>query len=90
MTRKRKKELRTMDGNYEKNEKKRPKRPNGQVSEEKIKIEECSIYEDSYFNRSNGRLAVLAEFDKTDSTSTPEANYANSFYSGLKKKDKGK
>ena len=52
-----------MDGNYEKNEKKRPKRPNGQVSEEKIKIEECSIYEDSYFNRSNGRLAVLAEFD---------------------------
>lgn len=63
MTRKEEKELRTMDGNYEKNEKKRPKRPNGQVSEEKIKIEECSIYEDSYFNRSNGRLAVLAEFD---------------------------
>ena len=38
-----------MDGNYEKNEKKRSKRPNGRVSEEKIKIEECSIYEDSYF-----------------------------------------
>ena len=63
MTRKWKKEQRTMDGNYEKNGKIRIIRTKGQVFKDDKKIEECFIYGDSYFERTNDHLSFLSLYE---------------------------
>ena len=87
MTRKEEKELRTMDGNYEKNEKTPPTSPLRHVNTENKKIEKCSIYGDSYFQMNIGEVANLAELTKTDSASNLETNSTNSYSSRLKNED---
>ena len=77
MTKKRKMEQRTSDGNYEKNEKIRTIRTKGHVSKENKKIEECSIYGNSYFKRTNDHLSFLSLSDTTDSEPYLETNSAN-------------
>ena len=77
MTKKWKMEQRTSDGNYEKNEKIRTIRTKGHVSKENKKIEECSIYGNSYFERTNDHLSFLSLSDTTDSEPYLETNSAN-------------
>ena len=66
-----------MDGNYEKSGKIRTIRTKGQVSKDDKKIEECFIYGDSYFKRTNDHLSFLSLSDTTDSEPYLETNSAN-------------
>ena len=87
ITKKWKKEQRTMNGNDEKNGKTPPTSPLRHVNTENKKIEKCSIYGDSYFQMNIGEVANLANLTKTESVSNLETNSANSFSSSLKKED---
>ena len=87
MTRKEEKELRTMDGNYEKNEKTTPTSPLRHVNTENKKIEKCSIYGDSYFLMNIGEVAKLANLTTNDSVPSLKSNSTNSFSLGLKNED---
>lgn len=59
-----------MEENYEKNGKLPPLPPFRQVSTENKKIEKCSIYRDSYFQKPFGGMAEVAVTNTTGNGSS--------------------